>query len=190
MSKNITTPAFRVSYPNLFKPKLNTLSKKEEFAVTALFKKGEDLSQLKKAAQEALETKFGPDKTKWPKNIRTPFRDQAEKKQEKEGVEFLPAGHEDGAIYLNLKSSQRPGVVDQNVQAILDETQLYPGCWARATVRAYAYDQAGNRGVSFGLVNVQKVRDDDPLGGRMKAEDEFAPIAGANEGLTGTDLFV
>jgi Protein of unknown function (DUF2815) len=38
--------------------------------------------------------------------------------------------------------------------------------------------QSGNRGVSFGLNNVQLLRDDESLGGnRRSADTEFEPVA-------------
>jgi hypothetical protein len=188
---NVMTPEFRVSYPNVFKPKKNELNGKDEYSLVALFPKNTDLSKLKAAAQAAIEEKWGKDKTKWPQNLRTPFRDQGEKGKidEKSGQKILPAGHEEGAIYLNLKSAQKPGVVDMSVQDIINENDFYPGCWARATVNAYAYDQKGNRGVSFGLQNIQKTKEGEPLSGRMKAQAEFQPIEGTESGGTGTDLF-
>lgn len=176
MGKNVNTPKFRVSYPNVFKAKRNDLSGQDEYSIEALFPKGADLSKLKAAAQEAIVAKWGPDKEKWPKNLRSPFRDQAEKAKEVDGKRILPPACEEGAIFINLKSKQRPGVVDQNVQDIIDESQFYAGCYAIASVNAYAYDQKGNRGVSFGLGNVQKVADGEPLGNRSKPEQDFAPI--------------
>lgn len=178
MSKNTTTPKFRVSYPKVFKAELNTLSGKSEYSIVALFKKGEDLSALKKAAEEVIIEKLGADKTKWPKNLKSPFRDQSDR--EKDGQ--LPPGHEAGAIFMNLKSQQKPGVVDQNVQPILDENEFYAGCYAHATVRPYYYDQKGNKGVAFGLQNIQKLSDGEPLGGgRTSAANEFAPVEGTTE---------
>ena len=173
----VNTPRFRVSYPNVFKARKNDLSGKDEFSVVALFPKGADLSGLKKAAEQVLVDKFGADKSKWPKGMRNPFRDQAER--EKEGK--LPEGLEAGAIFINLKSMQRPGVVDQNVQDIIEERQFYAGCWAIASVRPYFYDQKGNKGVAFGLGNIQKVAEGDPLGGRTRATDDFKPVEGAAE---------
>lgn len=174
----VTTPKFRVSYPNVFKAKENPLSKKLEYSVVALFPKGADLSALKKAAQEVIETKWGKDKAKWPKGLRSPFRDQTEKAKidEVTGKTVLPAGHEEGGIFITLKSPTKPGLVDENVQDIIEETQFYAGCWARASVNAYAYDNMGNRGVSFGLNNIQKVGDGDPLGGRTRPQDDFEAV--------------
>ena len=176
MSK-LTTPEFRVSYPNVFKAKMNTKSEKLEYSLVALFKKGEDLQVLKAAAQEACEEKWGKDKAKWPKNLRSPFRDQADReKTEDDGRTYMPEGYVKGAIYFNLKNTQKPGVVDQSLQPIIEENEFYAGCYARATLSCYAYDNMGNAGVNFGLRNVQKTRDGDPLGNRTKAEDDFAPI--------------
>ena len=44
-------------------------------------------------------------------------------------------------------------------------------------INAFAYDQKGNRGISFGLGNIQKVKDDKPFGNRTKPQDDFAAIA-------------
>ena len=173
----VVTPKFRVSYPNVFKPKLNELSGKEEFSLVALFEAGEDLSKLQAAVKAAIVKKWGSDSSKHPKNLRTPFRDQSDR--EKDGK--LPAGHTAGAIFINLKSQDRPGVVDASVQPILDEKEFYAGCYARASVNAYAYDMKGNKGVAFGLGNVQKMGDGDPLGGRTTAEMDFGPVENAGD---------
>lgn len=191
MSK-VNTPEFRVAFPAVFKPKRNDLNGKDEYSLVALFPKGADLSGLKKAAQEALEKKFGADKAKWPKNLRSPFRDQGDREKENdEGVMTLPQGYEKGAIYLNLRSGQRPGVVNHNVEDIIDESEFYGGCWARASVNAYAYDQKGNRGVAFGLGNIQKLKDDDAFGNRTKPEEDFAAVAApeASANTSAGDLF-
>lgn len=183
-SSKVTTPEFRVSYPNVLKPKLNKLSGQSEYSLVALFPKGADLSKLIAAAKEAMEEEWGSDKAKHPKNLRTPFRDQAEK--EKDGT--LPSGHEAGAIFINLKSKQRPGVIDRTGNDILEESDFYAGCFAHATVVAYTYDNAGNKGVSFGLQNIQKLKEGEPLGGRTKPQNDFAPIEGAVK-ASATDLF-
>lgn len=186
---NVITPKFRASFPQLFKAKKNDLNGRDEYSVVALFDKGQDLSTLKAAATEALEKKWGKDKSKWPQNLRSPFRDQGERAKDMDGKKVLPAGYEEGAIFVTLKSEQRPGVVDANVQDIIDESQIYAGCILRATVRAYAYDNKGNRGVSFGLGNVQKCGDGPPLGGRSRPQDDFSPIEGAKSENAKTSLF-
>ena len=201
MSTTVITPKFRLDWPKLFTPEKNELNGQMEYSLVALFEPGADLSELKKAAKEAAIKKFGPDESLWPENMKSPFKDQGEKRQKDQatgrpkvgadGKPVLPEGYVAGAMMLNLKSRQRPGVVDENVQTIFDETKIYRGCWCQAQVNAFAYDQKGNRGISFGLNNVQKVGDGESLGGRMKPEDAFVPVAGAaSEGATAGNSFL
>ena len=127
---------------------------------------------------------------KWPKKLRNPFRDQAEKaKRNDTGDYVMPSGYVEGAIFLNLKSSQKPHIVNQNVEDIIDKSEFYAGCWARASVNAYAYDQKGNCGVAFGLNNLQKVADGESFSGRTRPEDDFAPIEGATSSSSSESIF-
>jgi hypothetical protein len=191
---NVLTPEFRVSYPSVFQAKKNDLSGKDEYSVVALFPKGTDLSKLKAEAQRAVEDKWGKDKAKWPNPLKSPFRDQGERAKNVDGKEVLPAGHEKGAIFITLKSAYRPGVVDQKVQPIIEPSEFYAGCYAIASVRAYTYENKGNKGVAFGLQNIQKSKDGDPLSGKARPEEEFAAIEGAGDGsmssgITANSLF-
>lgn len=180
-SIQLVTPEFRVSFPNVFVAKKNDLSGLDEYSLVALFKKGEDLAALKKAAADCIVEKWGPNKAKWPKNLRSPFRDQGEREKEDDaGAKFLPDGYEKGAIYVNMKSSRQPGIVDQKRQPILDGEKFYAGCYARADVSVYAYEKMGNAGVSIGLNNLQLVRDGEPFSGRRKAEEAFTAIESAD----------
>lgn len=177
---NAITPKFRASYANVFQAKKNDLSDKMEYSIVALFPKGADLSALKAAAAEAVKAKWGG---KPPKNLRSPFRTEKQ-----DGS--LPDGLEEGAIFMNFKSAQKPGLIDASNQDILDPVEFYSGCFARASVRAYVYDNKGNSGVSFGLQNIQKLADGEPLGGvRVKASDEFEPVAGAVSSGDASGLF-
>lgn len=179
MADIVMTPEFRVSFPAVFKPKRQKgdATSEPKYGLTMLFPKGADLSKLKAAAQEAVREKWGD---KPPKNLRSPFRDQGEKEYE---------GYEEGAVFVSASSKQKPGLVDRQRQDIIDETEFYPGCYARATIRAFAYDNNGNKGVAFGLNNVQKLRDGDPLGGRTRAQDDFADDLPPDEGADSGSIF-
>lgn len=173
---SLITPKFRVSFANVFRPQPPMAGSKPDakpkYGLTMLFPKDADLSALKHAAHMAAVEKFG-DKLKDPnfaKTLRSPFRDQGEKQHE---------GYVPGCIFVNATSAQRPGLVDQNVQPIIEESQFYSGCYAIASVNAFAYEQMGNRGVAFGVNNIQKVGDGEPLGGRVRPEAEFKPVEGA-----------
>lgn len=185
MAENVITPKFRVSYPNVFAAKKNDLNGKDEYSLVALFAPGEDLSTLKAAAKAAIVEKWGADQSKWPSNLKSPFRDQGEK--EKSGV--MPDGYVKGATFITLKSNQKPGLVDGNRQAIIDPSAFYAGCYARASVRFFAYDQKGNRGVSCSLQNLQKMGEGESLSGRVSAEAEFSPVEGSGAGSNDADPF-
>ena len=179
MADTVMTPEFRVSFPAVFKPKRQKgdATSEPKYGLTMLFPKGADLSKLKRAAEEAVKEKWGD---KPPKNLRSPFRDQGEKEYE---------GYVEGAVFVSASSKQKPGLVDRQRQDIIDETEFYPGCYARATLRAFAYDNNGNKGVAFGLNNVQKLRDGDPLGGRTRAQDDFADDLPPDEGADSGSIF-
>ena len=73
---------------------------------------------------------------------------------------------------------RRPGVVDANVQPVLDAEQVYPGRWCIALVNAWAYSNSGNNGVSFGLIHLQVLDDAERFGAQVpKAESVFKPVA-------------
>lgn len=181
MAENLMTPEFRASFVHVFTPqKAREAGKPDKYSVTMLFPKGADLSKLKAAATAALEEKFGA-KMKdesFRKRLRSPFRDQGEKSYD---------GYEAGAIFVTATSKDRPQIVDAKLQDVIDSAEFYSGCYARATLRAFAYEKAGNVGVSFGLQNLQKLRDGESLSGRMKAQDEFQPVAGTESAAPSAD---
>ena len=81
-----------------------------------------------------------------------------------------------GCWFLNANSDKAPGIVDVNAQPILDRSEVYSGCYGRVSISFYAFNTNGNRGIACGLNNVQKLRDGEPLGGRISAEQEFAGL--------------
>lgn len=162
----VLTPKFRVSFPAVFQAE-SFQGGDPKFALTMLFDGDADLSKLKAAAQAAVEEKW-PDKKKRPANLRSPFRDGAEK-PELDGY--------DGCTFVRATSKTKPGLVDLNLQQIIDPAEFYAGCFARATIRAYAYDQAGNRGVAFALENIQKLGDGQAFSGKATAEQDFAAVS-------------
>lgn len=165
--KKCTTPKFRVSFPHVFKAHAFDESQDAKFSLTMLFDKTTDLKELKRAVFNAATEEWG-DKTKWPKNLRMPFRDGSEK-SDMDGYE--------GKIFVNASSKQRPGVISGDRSPIAEEdNSFYAGCYAHATLIAFAYDKMGNKGVSFSLQNIQKMGDGKPFSGRKAAEDEFDSV--------------
>ena len=72
---------------------------------------------------------------------------------------------------------------------ITQQDEIYGGCYCKAQLNAYAYEQAGNRGISFGLLHLQKVKDGEPFGIRTRAEDAFAPVENTDSDMSDDSLF-
>lgn len=165
-----------------------------KFSITLLFDKDADFVHAKKLATDALAERFG-DRMKEPAfvaKLRKPFRDQGEKVDEKGA---LPEGYVAGCIFITATSKNRPGVVDAAGADILEEKDIYSGCFVRASLNAYAYGgltTGFTPGVAFGLQNVQKLADGDPLGGRSRPQDDFEPVAPSEataSGAAATSIF-
>ena len=198
----IATPEFRASFPSVFQArKVNQTdpNEKAKFSIQMLFrvtetaeskKRGEkvvDITPLKQAVMKILADKLGAGwqaevrKTKGDGSplYRLPFRngDSPEKKDTE--------GYGPGIVFCTASSVMKPGVIDGQKNDILDPADVYGGCYMRATVSPFWYDTRGNKGVSFGLQNIQKIRDGEPFSGRTKATDDFDAIeapAGATAG--------
>jgi len=163
-TKRVVTPIARLSYPYLFRPSEPMQSGGDsKYQCELIFEPGADLSDLKRAAAEAAKDKWGE---KIPKGLRTPFRDGDQEREGKDGY--------GGRTFIGARSKDKPGVVaGRDRSPVTDESEVYGGCWVKASITAFAYDTNGNKGVSFALNNVWKVRDGEPFGSRRSAEEEF-----------------
>jgi len=179
---SLITPRARLSFPHLFTAKVNEISddKTPKFSCTLLFDEAAQNTPEFKAMVAAIKPaaldKFGAEKLKTLK-LRHPIRDGSEKEGQ--------AGYE-GCKFISVSSKQRPQLVyaykdpaTGKLKQIEDEMDLYAGCYVKASLTIYAYDKAGNRGVNFGLRNIQKLADGEPLGGRSRADDDFDAVEGA-----------
>lgn len=71
-------------------------------------------------------------------------------------------------------STQKPGIVDKDLNEILDPDEVYSGCWGRASINFFPFNTSGNKGIGVGLNNIQKLKDDERLGAaRASAESDF-----------------
>ena len=163
----VVTGKIRMSYANIFEPRAISEGQDKKYSLCILIPKT-DLDTLRKikaaveAAKEAGKSLWGG---KIPATLKTPLRDgDAERPDQPEYAEHY---------FLNASSKQKPGIVDKNVNPIIDQTEVYSGCYGRVSINFFPFNQAGNKGVGCGLQNVQKLAEGEPLGGRSRAEDDF-----------------
>ena len=178
MADNLNTPRFRAAFISVFKatkPREAKPDQAPKYSVRAVFPPDTDLKDLKAAAAACATEKWGD---KIPKGLRSPFRKNEELDNPIPGI-----GDDWTVMTFSANEDRRPGIVDAKLNDIINEDDVYAGAWYRAQVRPYAYDQQGNKGVSFGLQNVQKLKDDEPLGaGRTPANKAFESVDDDEDG--------
>jgi hypothetical protein len=174
MSTRVVTDKVRLSFPHIFEPYAFG-DEEPRYSVMVLIPKSDKktLKALRDAEQEArkngISSVFGG-------------KDPGDKLASviKDGDLVADEYPErEGHWYLTARTKTRPGVVDINVNPILDASEVYSGCYARVSLSAFPYKYGGNFGVSFGLGNVQKVADGENLGGAKSAEADFAEFKNA-----------
>lgn len=170
----VVTGKVRLSYAFLFEarpPKENPDGEKKFSTSILIPKSDKDTLDKIKAAQEVAITAKWPGKR--PAKIAITLHD-GDGVKEKTGEPYGPECK--GHFVMSVSTKLRPGVVDTNMNSIIDPAGIQSGDYARVSISAYAYDVSGNRGVSFGLNNVQLLAKGEPLGGSTRAEDDFSAV--------------
>ncbi|CQR74991.1 hypothetical protein SOV_34970 [Sporomusa ovata DSM 2662] len=162
----VVTGKVRFSYANVWEPK-SINGGDEKYSVSLIVPKADTktIADIKAAIEQAKKdgvSKFGG---KVPANLKLPLRDGDVDRPDDEAYK--------DCYFINANSKDRPGIVDKKVKPILDQSELYSGCYGRASITFYAFNQNGNKGIACGLQNLQKLADGESLGGRSKAEDDF-----------------
>lgn len=166
----------RFSYLHCWEP--NAVNGSDpKYSVSAIIPKSdtETIDKIKKAIEQAKQDAVSKWGGKVPGNLKLPLRDGDIDRPEDEAYA--------DSYFFNANSRQAPQVVDKNVQPILDQTEVYSGCYGRISVNFYGYNSNGNRGIAAGLGNIQKLREGEPLGGKSDAKDDFEPIESGDDFL-------
>lgn len=172
--KKVVTPKFRASHVQVFEAKAYK-DQPAKYGIVMLFPKATtDLKAMKLAARNAAIERWGADESDWPKadedgvgGLKWPFRD---------GDKYKKDPSYKGHWFVRASSKKKPGVIDQAKNPIESEDEFYSGCYARAVLIAFAYENSGNNGVSFTLQNLQKWGDGEKLSGRRDASADFEVI--------------
>ena len=171
-TKVITGVNTRWSYVNAWEPKsINGGAPK--YSVSLIIPKS-DTKTIEKI-QAAIQAAYDEGQGKLKGNgksvpalsvLKTPLRDGDAERPDDEAYA--------DSYFINANSGTAPGIVDADRQSILDRSEVYSGVYGRASINFYAFNSNGNKGIACGLNNLQKIKDGEPLGGKSRAEDDFA----------------
>jgi hypothetical protein len=167
---HVVTGKVRLSYCSVFVATSSDKDEPAKFSTAILIsKKDKKTLDAINAAVEAAKQKGKAEKWggKIPPaaSLKLPLRDGDEERPEDPAY----AGH----YWLNAKSNTKPGIVDRDLNPVMDQSEVYSGCYARVAIDFYPFD-GKSKGIAVGLNNVQKLGDGEPLGGGSRAEDDFS----------------
>lgn len=175
----VITGTVRLSYLHVFKPRAQAEGADPKYSACLLIPKSDTktVNAIKAACEAARLSSAALFNGKVPEKLKSPVHD---------GDGEMPSGgsygpEAKGMWVLNCSSKSQPGLVDRNVNPILDQTELYSGCWGRVDLNFFCYNTNGNKGIAAGLNNIQKIRDDEPLGGKQRASDVFEAVEDDDE---------
>lgn len=202
-TESIVTVPFRLAFPEVFEAKAATEGGAKKYSITMLFPKdgsalipampGDGVMQLRKLAVEAIKEKWGEDKAKWPAGLKaldmktylSPTGKDGWPIRDGNSVEW--DGFED-QLFARASSQFKPGMVDAKLNAIISQDAVYGGLICRAQINAYAYDTNGNKGVTFGLTNLQILKDDGTVfSGKSNAADVFDSFGDSGSSSAASD---
>lgn len=186
MAQKLVTPVVRCSFPHLADTHVAPGSSTPKYSIALMLDKKdpEHMAFMKLLKQDAAKTavdKHG--KKVWedakPGKWRWPWRDgDQEGRPEWEGHWILNA---------SANEQYRPRIVGPDLRELTkDEVRekVYAGSWVRVSMNHYAWGpNVGGSGVSLGLRNVQKVRDDEPFGSASRPEDDFEAFDATDDGF-------
>ena len=172
----------RLSYVNVFKPYSNNPDLPAKYSTTILLPKSDLNSKqrldaaIQAAAQKGLNEKWNG---VMPPVVANPIHDGDGVKQD-----GTPFGDECKGCWVftaSANADRQPQIVDQNVQPILNQSEIYSGVYANVAINVFPYLHTGKKGVGFGLTHIQKVRDGEVLGGApVSADKVFSALGGVS----------
>lgn len=158
----------RIAYLNCWKP--TSTQNGDKYSLVALISKSD--KHILTKIEETIEYVKGKSIDKWngkiPPNFHSPLHDGDIDKPDNPVFK--------NCYYLNAKCKDAPQIVDQNVEPIIDSSELYSGCYGNISIIFYGYNRGGNKGIAVWLGNIQKLKDGPRLSGRIAASEEFKPI--------------
>lgn len=181
-SNEIIIPC-RLSYANIWEARQSMEGDKMQYSCCLLIPKTDTATiqriqkLMAKIESEAVASKWGGKK---PASYAHPLLRDGDTDPTKGGDSNYA-----GCYFINAKANadHPPKVIDARCNPVMDREEVYSGCYANVKVSIYAYNNPkGGKGLSAGLVAVQKTKDGARLGGDT-GTDGFAPLSQEDEDM-------
>lgn len=154
----------RLVWTALDKPKVNRINGKDEYITTVIISK--DNADAINAFNEAVRECAAEKDAKMLKGAKIPkLKDGDSSEDNAKGYPFLK-----NSYFYTLKNKHMPTLSKaakyngKIVKVSADEGDIYSGCYAYVAANPFFYSASGNKGVTFYLNEVIKVKDGDRLG--------------------------
>ena len=170
MSKYITIPLARLSYPSLFTKKgfdESTPDDRKKYEATFLIEKSEKatIKKIKEAALKCAKDKWG----KVPEKLVMSCLQDGSEKDDKDG-------YGDEVMFVPAAAKHRPQTVNRDKTPVTEEDNvLYAGCYVTGVISLYAWTFKNRKGISANLDVVQFRKDGEPFGAGKPDLDEVLP---------------
>lgn len=168
----VKTGEVRISYEHLLKPYASKVGAEAKYSCTILVPKSDMATKqaidtaIQAAIQEGVSGKWGGTRPAQPP---TPVYDGDGLRLSGEAFGEECRGH----WVMTASSKLQQEIVDASLQPIMNATEIYSGMYARVQINFFAYNAAGKKGIGCGLGPVMKLRDGEPLGGKVTATEAF-----------------
>ena len=181
-ANEIIIPA-RLSYANIWEARQSMEGDKMQYSCCLLIPKTDTATiqriqkLMAKIESEAVTTKWGGKK---PASYAHPLLRDGDTDPTKGGDSNYA-----GCYFINAKANadHPPKILDARCNPVMERDEVYSGCYANVKVSIYAYNNPkGGKGLSAGLVAIQKTKDGARLGGDT-GTDGVAPLSQEDEDM-------
>ncbi len=154
----------RLSYANIWEPKQVNGTGDPKYSCCLLIPKSDTKTVQRLQAMIERIKKDPVALAKWggklppEKSFKSPLRDGDEEKDDENYA---------GCYFINANASEKrhPRIIDRQCNDVLDQDEVYSGCYANVKIGLFSFSASGNKGSGAGLEVIQKVRDGERLSG-------------------------
>lgn len=166
-SIKVVTNLVRFSYVNLFTPLSQGNDKPPKYSVAIIIPKSDvaTIDEINRAVAECKRENAYVWGGRVPPGLRGGLRDGD---LEKNDLAYA------NSMFINATATQRPGIVYEDLSDITDVNEFYSGCYGRASLTFYAYNNSpSQQGIGCTVNNVMKIKDGERLGMASRPGEDF-----------------